>query len=488
MKRFFATVLALVSLLSLGSCSSSLETGEVKTAEEVKESVEKTPEKEAETGPFVPPEGFSVGYARLDMTPSNFPILSYDDGYANGAHDPIQMTCVAVSDGETTALLITLDLRNMGVTLATRCREIISKNVGIPVENIYMNSSHTHSSVDCNFDEDSVTIWKTKFYKLLPQMAEQAIRDLTPADAYVGASHTEGLTFVRRYIGEDGSFNGIGDAATSVNLRHESEADSEMRVIRFDRAGDAKDVVMVNYQTHYGSAESIWPDQISADFVHQFRERAEKDLNCHFSYIAGAGGNLVFNTRIAGERKYPTIVEGSVHMLDVAKEAIAVEEKVATGAIRSSYVMYKGTHNHDYDPDIVNKAKSIANAGARTKEQQELIDLYGFHSRYQASGIIAGMSADYTEFPLAAISCGDIVFCAFPYEMWDTNGKECRDASPFKVTFISSLTNGGVGYIPAAHAFPNGGYEVYSCRFKPGCGEEFVAEMLRLLADCKAQG
>ncbi|MBE6712732.1 MAG: hypothetical protein E7580_04325 [Ruminococcaceae bacterium] len=488
MKRFFATVLALVSLLSLGSCSSSLETGEVKTAEEVKESVEKTPEKEAETGPFVPPEGFSVGYARLDMTPSNFPILSYDDGYANGAHDPIQMTCVAVSDGETTALLITLDLRNMGVTLATRCREIISKNVGIPVENIYMNSSHTHSSVDCNFDEDSVTIWKTKFYKLLPQMAEQAIRDLTPADAYVGASHTEGLTFVRRYIGEDGSFNGIGDAATSVNLRHESEADSEMRVIRFDRAGDAKDVVMVNYQTHYGGATSLWPEKLSADFVHFLRQSAEKELNCHFSYFNGGSGNLAFNTKLEGELKYPTFVDAIPHMMDVVKDAIKGEEKVQTGKVRVENNDFV-TESRKFDEDTVAKAKQVVDAGKDTQVQKDLILQYGFRSRYEAAAICrTAAMADQTAVNFGAVSFGDIALAFAPYEMFDANAKEIREASPFQMTFVCGYTNGDYSYVPAAYAWENGGYEVFSCRFPEGCGEVFANEILRLLNACKAQG
>jgi len=505
MKRLIALILAAMMLFSLAACgSSSLESEPVAPKQtEEKKTVQSTPpaatqdEIVLETGPITLPEGFSVGYARVDITPTAWPTLFYNGEYAKNAHDPLQFTVVALSDGATVALICSIDMRGMNTELVEKTKDLLVKGVEknsdikIAPENIFINNSHSHSAVDCNMEDPTVVRWKSQvYYKKLPIVGEAAVRDLTSAEPYAGKSHTEGLTFVRRYFREDGTFTSIHyrDTSSSPIVRHESDPDTEMRTLRFDRAGDAKDVLMVNYQTHYGSAESIWPDQISADFVHQFRERAEKDLNCHFSYIAGAGGNLVFNSRIAGERKYPTIVEGSVHMLDVAKEAIAVEEKVATGAIRSSYVMYKGTHNHDYDPDIVNKAKSIANAGARTKEQQELIDLYGFHSRYQASGIIAGMSADYTEFPLAAISCGDIVFCAFPYEMWDTNGKECRDASPFKVTFISSLTNGGVGYIPAAHAFPNGGYEVYSCRFKPGCGEEFVAEMLRLLADCKAQG
>ncbi len=502
MKRLIALALALVTIFSLVSCSSSLATEAQTTVEETKTQAATKPAGNdidpviTETGPITLPEGFSVGYSRIDITPTSWPTLFYNGEYANSAHDPLQFTVVALSDGKTVALICSVDMRGMSTALHEKTKELLVKTVEknsdfkIPKENIFINNSHSHSAVDCNIDDPTVTRWKSQVYfKKLSLAGEAAVRDLTPAEIYSGTSHTKDLTFVRRYFREDGAFTSIHykESSSAPIVRHESESDTEMRTIRFTRQGK-KDVLMVNYQTHYGSAESIWPDQISADFVHQFRERAEKDLDCYFSYIAGAGGNLVFNSRIAGERKYTTIVEGSVHMLDVAKEAIASEEKISSGTIQVAASEYKALHNHDYDQDTINKARSIADAGARTAEQQKLINQYGFHSRYQASGIINGISAEYTMVPFVAITCGDLAFCAFPYEMWDTNGKECREDSPFKTTVVSSLTNGSVGYIPAAHAFPNGGYEVYSCRFRPGCGEEFVAEMVRLLNECKNKG
>ena len=503
MKKLLALLLAAVTLLSLVSCSSGLATDEP-TAEETETRAEAKTEQKSkeeeivlETGPITLPEGFSVGYARVDITPTSWPTLFYNGAYAKNAHDPLQFTCVALSDGKNVALICSIDMRGMNTELTEKTKDLLVKGIEknadfkIPPENIFINNSHSHSAVDCNMEDPTVVRWKSQvYYKKLSLVGEAAVRDLAPAQAYSGTSHTEGLTFVRRYFREDGAFTSIHYRETSDSpiVRHESDPDTEMRTVRFDREGDKKDVVMVNYQTHYGSAESIWPDQMSADFVHQIRVNAEKDMDCHFSYIAGAGGNLVFNTRIQGERKYPTIVEGGAYMWDVAKQAMASEQKIETGTIQVASVMHKGTHNHNYDQETIDKARTIANAEVRSAEQQKLINDLGFHSRYQASGVLAGMSADYTEFPLVAISCGDLAFCAFPYEMWDTNGKEVREASPFKVTFISSLTNGSIGYIPAAHAFPNGGYEVYSCRFAPGCGEEFATEMVRLLNQCKNAG
>ncbi len=488
MKRLLCLLLAVMTLLSMVSCASSLATDEteeevITTAEETKKTEEK---KVPKWDSSMLPEGFCVGYSRKDMTPDKFPVLSYNGDYAKSAHDPLQMTCVAISDGENVALIVTMDLRNIGDTLSVQTREVIAKAADVPFENILLNSSHSHSAVDCNIDDASVSIWKTKYYKLLPEMAREAMHDLTPAQAYVGKSHTEGLTFVRRYYREDGTFTGIhiNERSDAPIQRHETEADNEMRVIRFDREGDKKDVLVVNYQTHYGSASNLWPEQLSADFVHPFRESAEKELDCLFSYCNGASGNIAFNTRIQGERKYPTFPDAIPHMMDVVKSAIATEEKAETGKVQVVHNKFEEPYRK-YDAELVNKAKIVAAAEDRSTKESELVAQYGFESRYHATSISGSASRPEMAYvPFTAISFGDIGIAAAPYEMFDTTGQEIRAASPFKMTFTLGYTNGSFSYVPSALAWKNGGYEVYTCQFGEGCGERFGAELVRLLTVC----
>ena len=53
----------------------------------------------------------SVGYARADITPEDS--MEIYGSTATSAHDPLQITCTAVHDGESTALLFSLDIRNL---------------------------------------------------------------------------------------------------------------------------------------------------------------------------------------------------------------------------------------------------------------------------------------------------------------------------------------------------------------------------------------
>ena len=260
------------------------------------------------------------------------------------------------------------------------------------------------------------------------------MHDLTPAEAYVGTAHTEGVTFVRRYLMHDGTYETNPETKPGLPIAHESEADTELRTIRFDRE-NAKDVLLVNYQTHY---HGTFEKEISADFVHVVREAVEKDLDVHFAYHNGASGNLNFKSAL-GEKKYRTLEKASLAIAETMKEAVAGEEKAQLSDIQIAHNEYMGT-NRDGNPSRV---------------------------------------------PFFAFTCGDLGFVSAPYEMFDTNGKEVRDASPCKMTFVCAYTNGSKGYIPSALAVPHGAYEVESTKYKKGSGEEFAQEMIRLLKACK---
>ena len=77
MKRVLALILTLIMILPLFSCASGLDAGIA--SEETKTEEAKT---EKDTGPIVYPEGFSVGYATIDITGTT--PIAYFGGIANG--------------------------------------------------------------------------------------------------------------------------------------------------------------------------------------------------------------------------------------------------------------------------------------------------------------------------------------------------------------------------------------------------------------------
>lgn len=475
MKKLLAFFCLLTLLIPLAACSSSLEAEETAaTFEETKTEVKTTEEK----GEIVYPDAFAVGYARIDITGS-FPVPIFESE-ANKVSDPLMLTCTAVWDGEEIALLMSLDIRGMTRAVAKQSTEQINKLFGIPAENVIMNCTHTHSAPAAGGGSDASLHWITQYYKKLPIVVEEALRDLDVVESvYAGKGHTDGITFVRRYLMKDGTYDtnpGKGNAVT-----YESEADTELQTLRFDRK-TKKDVLMINYQTHH--AGDVPSKTVSADFIHYFREAAEKELDVNFVYHQGAGGNVNFLCAIPGDQKYSGSSGSAEGFMIATREALGKEETVQTGKIRS--LARDTTVTVRKEPEeLVKLAKKVM--AAPETERGTLAAQYGFESWRHANSTIGRSQKGETEdIPLNAITFGEIAFCAFPYEMFDQNGKEVREASPFKVTYVCSLANGSYGYIPTTFAFPHGTYEVNACQYVMGTGEQLAQSMVTMLNECKS--
>ncbi|MBE6712157.1 MAG: hypothetical protein E7580_01410 [Ruminococcaceae bacterium] len=478
MKKLMAFLCLLAICLPLAACADpSPESTENKPAEkptEVKktQAVESVKDFNIETDL---PEGFAVGFGRVDIS-GPLPVDVWE-GEATKVRDPIYLTCTAVSDGQNVALLMAADTRGIKLSAYESVAKAMNKKYGIPRENVLINVTHSHHAPTIG----SNARWLTNFHKLVPVAVEEALRDLTPAKAYAGKGYTESLTFVRRYLLEDGSYMTNANAADKP-VAHETEADNELRTVRFEREGK-KDVLMVNYQTHYMGG--INKAELSADIFGAFRKSVEKELGCLFVYYSGSSGNLNCNSPIEGERIYHTFEEAAVEFTRAVKTALENEAEVATGKVVAKTSVYKGTVLHD-DPALVEKAKEIADAGRDTAQGKALIAKYGFISKYAATAVVTRANMGETQdLNFFAVSFGDIAFATAPYEQFDTNGREVRDASPFPVTFTLSITNESNGYVPSAYAFGHYSYEVAISRFIPGSGEEFAREQVRLLDECK---
>ena len=485
MKKLIVLLLAVAMLLPLCACSSSLGTEETKTEEAKTE--EKKTEEAKETGPIVYPEGYSVGFGMEDVTGSVYP-LAYYGGEAIGYQDPLQLSCVAVCDGENVALIMTIDLKKMYGKVFNQSLSIIEKKFGIPAENVIISSTHSHSAPDAGEDVLGNSLWVQQYYKKVPLVVEEALRDLDVVEqTYVGKAEEEHpIGFVRRYYMADGSFKTIASSNPCEDYKaHETQADPEFRTIRFDRK-NKKDVLMVNFQTHYGG--QVKANMLSADFVHPFRKQAQEKWDCHFAYYSGAGGNINFKSNIPGERYYEEPSDAIVEFMGSTQRAMDAEEPVELGKIRGERNLYPGKVMHNSE-DEVKKAQEVVSAGYESAEGQALMAKYGFDSHFQPAFIVTRSRLGETlDVPLTAIGCGDLAFAAFPYEMFHENGKQVRDGSPYKMTFICTLSGDALGYVPSALGYQNGGYETFNCRFAPGSGEEFANESVRLLNLCKNPG
>lgn len=463
-KKILSTLMVATLLLSLCACAASEQTA-------------------TEDGAVA---AFQVGYGRTDITPYEeaVPLAGYGNTstrMSTGCADRLYTTCIAFTDtkGET-VLMFTNDLTSIAA-VADDVRDAISKATGVPVDNILYAATHTHSAPDLgNTNEPSIPRYRARLTEWSVDAAQKALADRKPATMEMASTQTENLNFVRHYTVSDGSTVGenFGVLGDRTYVEHCHDADSTLQLLKFTREG-GKDVVLANWQVHptrYGNTTNA-----SADFISPLRDRMEEKLDCHFAYFSGASGNLNPGSRIANEMRTQEYSEMGTFLANDAIEALKETTPVATGDIH----VVNRTVTADVDKSEtakLNDAYVIRDLWQATNDLNRCMEeanKVGLHSQWHAGGIITRCTrlGDTFSMTLDAFSIGDVAFVGAPYEMFDQNGVQIREASPFSMTFINTICNGGNGYIASELCATHGCYGFDSRNFGGlGSAEELVSE------------
>ncbi len=432
---------------------------------------------------FALPEGFAAGHGRADMSP-RLPILLGGGTIADKQRDPLLVTCTALSDSETVVLIFHTDMKDMPRPFFLGATEEIEKRTGVPATHVILNSTHTHNCPHTitTANEDCVQ-WRKDCWVKVADAAEMALSDLKKVtDVTIGKTEAKNFNFTRRYVMKDGSFKSIQSSNPCEDYAgHESEADPELRAIRFEREG-GKDIILANWQMHAAHGAAVFRNTISADFIYELRHEVELNMNAHFAYHNGASGNLVMTDKMK-HRFLPDHMTLGTALAGIVKQALAGGEKAEIGKISVENLMVPCQVQKDSEKKKEG-AKKWARASA--EDRPAILAEYGFPSMYEVFAINTRAGMDpVEEVPLTVITFGDIAFTTTPFESFDVNAMALRAASPFKMTFTCAYTNSALGYMPCEEFFPHGEYEVYVSRFERGTPETCNEEVLKVLKKLK---
>lgn len=440
---------------------------------------------------------FSVGYARVDITPTeSVPLAGYGNTLqrlSQGVLDPLFATCIAITDNDSTLLLCTIDLINTADFYCNPARDAISEKYGIAREAVVISAIHTHSAPDMLQKEHPPIIrYRDQLVEKLTAAAGEALADRKPATMLGGHTRNEGMNFVRHYILEDDSYAGdnFGDFNAAPIREHVSEADRQIQLVKFCRE-DGKDILMVNWQAHPTKASTRatefgikYRPCISADFVGACRSYVEEKTQLRFAYFQGAAGNINSRSRVKAEDGPEEPTPYGQMLGDYILAGLENLKPMGSGAVDAGSVVVTSPVNHS-ENHLLPYTEEIVKLWRETNDPKlcaEKARPYGIHSAYHAAFIQrkAAMSGTL-EFTLGAGCAGDLGFAFLPYEVFDTNGMHIKHNSPFAMTFILECANGMNNYIPSARGFEHGCYESDNCNFQPGTGEKAADAALVLL-------
>ena len=509
MKKIICLILAFIMLVSVISCSNVPVNNEDATSDVQDTTADNTAasdtvtEKTVNTN-TVPAEKydgvFKAGYARTVITPElPAPVdEGMDDNVMTKLKDDMYATCIAVNDGENTALIYTVDVKNIGPVVYSNILLRVSIVAKVPKENIILSATHDHSAFT-PLDNPSISTsqslkkWTSNLPSVMANLAKEAIADMADAEIYVGSAKTTGMAFIRRYVHEDGSYSGVwtGDhlKSTSRVVGQVMDVDDTLQIVRLARK-EKKDIIMTNWQAHLASARDTLHTSVTADLAYYVRKKVEENNDdALIAYFAGASGNVSLTPPSESLRRYANYTLVGMALGDLVLKTMPLENltKIEAGKIKGTATTYAAEARRDSAEKIA-QAKEVMALEEGSDAQIALMTKYGFESLYAPRAIIACNSKTQTTYDLylSAISFGDLSFIGAPYEMFDNNGMQIKEGSPFNTTFILTGSGGFWAYMPSIEYWNEyGGYEVEDTKFAKGTAEKLVAEFLKMLNDHK---
>lgn len=462
MKKIICVVLTAVMLLGLCACAGS--------------------------GDSSKSNGLQAGWGRVNITPDYpVPMAGYSNRVSTGYRDYQYVTCIAVSDGNETILMYTLDLQNANQGgMAEEYRLVINAATGIAMDRIFIGATHTHSGGQVLSNEPAGKQFKQMVLDAVAQAGSEALADLSPCTFLKAQQNLEGMNFVRHYKLEDGTYKGsnFNEDSTSPIVAHADEPDTQLTLLKFDREGEKKDILFVGWQAHPDHAAANGFTTLSADFPGAMRDALEfEHEDLLVAYYGGASGDVNTFSEIKELNHGLGMVQYGEKLAEYVDEAMAKLEPVEGTTVKATTKEHVFNIDHSWD-HMITQAREISTIfstkgrDAATKEGVK----YGFSSAYHANAIISRVSMDATEKrTLGAFCIGDVGFVEAKCEMFSASAKFIKENSPFGATVVIA---GNSTYIPRAEAYDYHCYEADTSLFEKGSAEimsQVLVDMLKTL-------
>jgi neutral ceramidase len=430
-----------------------------------------------------------VGAAQVEITPAaGTPMGGYYKFRAvEGVRDPLYVKTIVVEQEGARAAFIVLDLSGTTRTLVAAARQQIERECGLAGYRVMISATHTHSGPQLPRGSMMDDITKATsppgqaFVGALPGLiarsVSEAIAKLAPAKAAATVAKTEGVTFNRRVLDQDGKCLWQPQKIDPATQRPAGPVDPDLGLLVFDpiEPRPAPIAAYVNFAMHPTSVGSGL--RVSADYpgvlTRLLRERKGMEMIAVFAN--GTCGDLNHTDYFTGRRR--TTEELGTVLADAATEAWPRLQPLRTFAPRARSITVTLPRRPVTDAEI-EKARDVA--------RRMLTENLGTVPMAEAVCILETVAKK--EVPLEAevqtIVLGEeVAIVSLPGEIFVELGLSLKAASPFRHTFLAELANGSIGYVPHRAAYPQGNYEVVSARCAEGSGELLVEAALQSLRD-----
>ena len=414
-----------------------------------------------------------AGIAKVDITPTeNLYMGGYDEscrmGPSNGAFGKIYIRTLVFDDNAKQIAFIEIDIVSLPPENYLPLRQMVSKETGIPVENIMLGTVHNHAAPSP--DERNINSeWYKQFNGNVVKAVKDAIADLEPVKIGGGTGKSS-IAMNRRKKMEDTLSELTFDENNSsqsygkykmdnpVKIREmegvyrlganpKGPIDSEVGIMRIDKLSGQTKAVFINYACH-GTSLGGRNNKVSPEWNGHMLEYIEKNIPGVIGIFAqGAAGDI--NPRFVGG-------------LDGCEDNL------------------ENTANLGYEigrevVDLFNRIQTNNSLSEIKIVQQDIVCPLKYNE------VIKNFRNTTINVPVTAIRIDGFTWVTFPGELFHQIGKEIKSSTHSPYPFLVGYCNGYLGYMTTQQAYSEGGYEPWSSRFDPVTEKIFIKGVEKML-------
>lgn len=457
-------------------------------------------------------QALHVGVAEVDITPPNgFPMAGYyHERLAEGQLDPLWAKAIVFDDGQTRAALVVCDLIGIASDLSQVVRERAAEKTGIPVSNIVISATHSHTAPDymkelyLNLGGQRQEPQRAEYIQKLIDGPVQAIVSARAAARPVvlkaGSARPEPtVSFNRRFVMRDGSARTWMSLDNPEVIRPAGPIDPEIGIVSLNDESGQPLGILSNFALHLDTVGGMkW----SADYPHFVEQTLRKVVGMKVTSIFATGccGDINHSDPRRRERNKADFIGNAIGE-SIQKQLAQLQTiEQPTLVVKSSVVRLP--LQDSTSEEVAGSIKIL-----ETAKRQEKVDFFEHVTAYKklmldqlrhekphantAEHITWGLSrsragvGEFLPVEVTVITLGrDVAIVCLPGEVFVELGLAIKQGSPFRTTLVVELANCvETIYIPTRAAYAQGSYEVTNSALQPGSGEILVETALTLLRE-----
>ncbi|MFN0196662.1 MAG: hypothetical protein ACKVT0_07940 [Planctomycetaceae bacterium] len=427
----------------------------------------------AETGPLL------AGAATSNITPfiGGDIVGGFKPNPSKHIHDELNVRCLVLDNGKTKLAIVICDLAGLHRSVSDEARKLIQDDVGIPLENVLISATHTHSATSALGERFQEWQELNDYQKFVARKIADGVRTahnrLRPAEIAFGTADAPEHVNNRRWHMRAGTippnpFGGVdlvkmNPAAGSENLTEPAGPTDPVISFFAVREPEGKPISLyAAYSLHY--VGGVRDGDISADYFAMFGDELARLQNAVTqdppfvgmlaNGTSGDVNNINFVTPRGRQEPYVQMqyvahdVAGKVH---AALSNLSYNRNVTLGArYREPAIATRRP-----TPEQLKWADETLAAAPEDRNNWELPHFYAERTKNILN------YPEQLALPLQVLRIGDVSIATMPNEVFCEIGLEYKDRSPLKPGFMVSLAHGYYGYLPTPRHHDLGGYETW---------------------------